>query len=150
MYLFFQSARLVSRKLRTYTLRRSSIILRIALAHACVRACMHLYQLDISSSFRVFKRHLDHPKSNLSLYPNMTPVDESQYQRREYLLVTTRCKNNPALAELKLMQEYSTWFSSKMASTGRPQCHHHNHQIEILNTETGNRTQDIRCLKAAS
>ena len=38
-------ARLVSRELRTYTLCRASILLRIALARACVRACAYLYQL---------------------------------------------------------------------------------------------------------
>ena len=51
------------------------------------------------------KRHLDHPQAHWPLYPNMTPVGESHYQGRGYLLVTTRCKNNPALAELKLMRE---------------------------------------------
>ena len=48
--IFFSSlARLVSRELRTYTLRRASILLRIVLACVCVRAfvraCAHLYQL---------------------------------------------------------------------------------------------------------
>ena len=52
--LFFSLTRVVPHELRTYTLRRASILLRIALARACVRARTYINLAQNMRAMRAF------------------------------------------------------------------------------------------------